>query len=42
MVAQAPGSARLVLAPNVVHLDPEPAVFTAMKEGGPVSSTPGS
>jgi integrase/recombinase XerC len=30
---QAPGSAHLVLARNVVHLDPEPAVFTAMLEG---------
>ncbi|MFG3006940.1 hypothetical protein [Streptomyces calvus] len=33
MVAEAPGSARLLLAPNVVHLAPEAAVFTAMKEG---------
>ncbi|MGW6868976.1 tyrosine-type recombinase/integrase [Streptomyces sp. NPDC054901] len=33
MVAEAPGSVRLVLAPNVVHLDPEPAVFGAMREG---------
>ncbi|ALV48114.1 integrase [Streptomyces sp. 4F] len=33
MVAEAPGSARLLLAPNVVHLAPESAVFTAMKEG---------
>lgn len=33
MVAEAPGSVRLVLAPNVVHLDPEPAVFSAMREG---------
>jgi len=30
---QAPGSAHLVLADNVVHLDPAPAVFGAMKEG---------
>jgi hypothetical protein len=33
MVAEAPGSVRLVLAPNIVHLDPEPAVFAAMREG---------
>ena len=33
MSIQAPGSAHLVLARNVVHLDPEPAVFTAMLEG---------
>lgn len=33
MVAEAPGSARLLLAPNVVHLAPEAAVFTAMKVG---------
>ncbi|MGW7344996.1 tyrosine-type recombinase/integrase [Streptomyces sp. NPDC054854] len=33
MVAEAPGSVRLVLAPNVVHLDPEPAVFVAVREG---------
>ncbi|MEU9069871.1 MULTISPECIES: tyrosine-type recombinase/integrase [Streptomyces] len=30
---QAPGSAHLVLARNVIHLDPAPAVFDAMKEG---------
>jgi integrase/recombinase XerC len=30
---QAPGSAQLVLARNVVHLDPAPAVFKAMLEG---------
>jgi site-specific recombinase XerD len=30
---QAPGSARLVLARNVIHLDPAPAVFDAMLEG---------
>lgn len=33
MVSFAPGSARLVLAPNVLHLDPAAAVFSAMKEG---------
>ncbi|MDJ0347201.1 site-specific integrase [Streptomyces sp. H10-C2] len=33
MVLEAPGSVRLLLAPNVVHLDPEPAVFAAMREG---------
>jgi site-specific recombinase XerD len=33
MGSQAPGSARLVLADNVVHLDPAPAVFEAMLEG---------
>ncbi len=33
MVAEAPGSVRLALAPNVVLLDPEPAVSSAMKEG---------
>jgi len=30
---QAPGSARFVLARNVIHLDPAPAVFDAMLEG---------
>jgi integrase/recombinase XerC len=30
---EAPGSARLVLVENVVHLDPAPAVFDAMLEG---------
>lgn len=33
MSALAPGSARLLLLPNVVHLDPASAVFEAMKEG---------
>jgi integrase/recombinase XerC len=33
MTADAPGSAHLVLARNVVHLDPAAAVFAAMKEG---------
>lgn len=33
MSSSAPGSAHLVLARNVVHLDPAPAVFEAMKEG---------
>lgn len=33
MGSEAPGSARLVLADNVVHLDPAPAVFDAMLEG---------
>ncbi|MGW1783939.1 tyrosine-type recombinase/integrase [Streptomyces sp. NPDC002143] len=33
MVAEAPGSVRLALAPNVVLLNPEPAVSSAMKEG---------
>lgn len=33
MSTQAPGSAHLVLARNVIHLDPAPAVFDAMKEG---------
>lgn len=33
MVAEAPGSVRLALAPNVVLLDPEPAISSAMKEG---------
>lgn len=33
MTAQAPGSAHLVLARNVVHIDPAPAVFKAMLEG---------
>ncbi|MFE3227907.1 tyrosine-type recombinase/integrase [Nocardia sp. NPDC059228] len=33
MTLQPPGSARLVLADNVVHLDPAPAVFEAMLEG---------
>ncbi|MGW0476858.1 hypothetical protein [Streptomyces coeruleorubidus] len=33
MSGEAPGSARLVLARNVVHLDPAPAVFDAMLEG---------
>ncbi|MGY0055178.1 hypothetical protein ACWY4P_01110 [Streptomyces sp. LZ34] len=33
MVAEAPGSVRLALAPNVVLLDPEPAVSSAMREG---------
>jgi integrase/recombinase XerC len=31
--SDAPGSVHLVLADNVVHLDPEPAVFAAMLEG---------
>ena len=30
---KAPGSAHLVLANNVVHLDPAPAVYDGMKEG---------
>ncbi|MFM9493697.1 tyrosine-type recombinase/integrase [Streptomyces galilaeus] len=33
MIAEAPGSVRLALAPNVVLLDPESAVSSAMKEG---------
>ncbi|MFI2214919.1 tyrosine-type recombinase/integrase [Streptomyces sp. NPDC020141] len=33
MSGEAPGSARLVLARNVIHLDPAPAVFDAMLEG---------
>lgn len=33
MGTQAPGSAHLVLARNVVHLDPAPAVFDAMLQG---------
>jgi len=33
MSSAAPGSARLVLADNVVHLDPAPAVFEAMLQG---------
>ncbi|MFG3350274.1 tyrosine-type recombinase/integrase [Streptomyces sp. NPDC048018] len=33
MSGEAPGSARLVLARNVVHLDPAPAMFEAMLEG---------
>lgn len=33
MTLQPPGSARLVLVGNVVHLDPAPAVFEAMLEG---------
>lgn len=33
MVAEAPGSVRLALAPNVVLLDPEAAVSSAMTEG---------
>lgn len=33
MTIQAPGSAHLVLAPNVVHLDPAAATFVAMKNG---------
>jgi hypothetical protein len=33
MAAEAPGSVRLALVPNVVLLDPEPAVSSAMKEG---------
>ncbi len=33
MVTEAPGSSRLVLAANVVHLDPAKAVFEAMREG---------
>jgi site-specific recombinase XerD len=33
VIIDAPASASLVLAPNVVHLDPAPAVFTAMKDG---------
>ncbi|MDX3537533.1 tyrosine-type recombinase/integrase [Streptomyces sp. MB09-01] len=33
MSGEAPGSARLVLARNVVHLDPAPAVFEGMLEG---------
>jgi hypothetical protein len=33
VTVQAPGSARLVLAGNVVHLDPAPAVFAAMLAG---------
>ncbi|MDN5750582.1 MAG: tyrosine-type recombinase/integrase [Pseudonocardia sp.] len=33
MTSYAPGSAGLVLAGNVVHLDPAPAVFEAMLEG---------
>ncbi len=33
MTLQTPGSAHLVLADNVVHLDPAPAVFEAMLEG---------
>ncbi|MCC3651450.1 site-specific integrase [Streptomyces sp. S07_1.15] len=33
MGSVAPGSAHLVLARNVVHLDPAPAVFKAMVEG---------
>jgi hypothetical protein len=32
-LTEAPGSSRLVLAANVVHLDPALAVFEAMKEG---------
>ncbi|MEU1107202.1 hypothetical protein ABZ408_40655 [Streptomyces tibetensis] len=42
MVTDAPGSSRLVLAANVVHLDPSKAVFEAMKEGWPANSRPGS
>ncbi|MGW7410156.1 hypothetical protein ACWGI9_41885 [Streptomyces sp. NPDC054833] len=33
MATQAPGSARFVLARNVVHLGPAPAVFDVLKEG---------
>lgn len=33
VVSQVPGSVELVLAGNVVHLDPEQAVFQAMLEG---------
>lgn len=33
MIVPLPGSARLVLADNVVHLDPEPAILAAMLEG---------
>ncbi len=33
MVAESPGSARLMLAQNVVHLDESAAVFAAMLEG---------
>jgi integrase/recombinase XerC len=33
VILQAPGSAGLVLAGNVVHLDPAPVVFEAMLEG---------
>lgn len=33
MTIDVPGSAGLILAPNVVHLEPAPAVFTAMKDG---------
>ncbi|GGQ35982.1 hypothetical protein GCM10010266_69120 [Streptomyces griseomycini] len=33
MVAETPGSVRLAPAPNVVLLNPEPAVSSAMKEG---------
>ncbi|MFF9984622.1 tyrosine-type recombinase/integrase [Streptomyces erythrochromogenes] len=33
MVTQAPGSAPLVLARNIFHLDPAPAVYAAIREG---------
>lgn len=33
MTTEAPGSARLVLPRNVVHLDPAAAVFEGMKDG---------
>jgi hypothetical protein len=33
VTVDAPGSARLVLAGNVVHLDPAPALFEAMLDG---------
>jgi integrase/recombinase XerC len=33
MTSSAPGAAQFVLAENVVHLDPAPAVFEAMLEG---------
>lgn len=33
VITEAPGAAPLALASNVVHLDPEPAMFSAMREG---------
>lgn len=33
VITEAPGAAPLALASNVVHLDPEPAMFAAMREG---------
>jgi hypothetical protein len=33
VITEVPGAAPLTLASNVVHLDPEPAMFSAMREG---------